>query len=215
MAASYQATCLVEWLLDASSSPFYVVYVDDLDTLMQKVPAALAPGPRSRSPTSHSRTARRPHAQSIWSREPGMFVAIDPHVRRFPELKRLDMGWVMYPSPLRGDWTKQRIFKVRNDRLVDEGAFADAISFFDKFDLSVDTQTSLRISAAEKTSAYDAACEWLQQEDNKETWESWIVCTDCPDACKALAATDPENACLQIAWNDGVVCPRRGSNPLN
>ena len=55
-----------------------------------------------------------------------MFVAIDPHVRRFPELKRLDMGWVMYPNPLRGDWTKQRIFKVRNDRLVDEGAFADA-----------------------------------------------------------------------------------------
>jgi len=42
-----------------------------------------------------------------------MFVAIDPHVRRFPELKRLDMGFVMYPGPIRGDWAKQRIFKVR------------------------------------------------------------------------------------------------------
>ena len=92
---------------------------------------------------------------------------------------------------------------------MDESGFDDVISFFDKFELSVVEQTSVRISAAEQGSAYAAACDWLKQEENKATWESWLVCTDCPDACKALAAADPENACLQVAWSDGVVRQRR------
>ena len=117
VAASYQATCLVEWLLDTGWVPHYVVYVDDLDMLMQKV---------------------------IQSQRPAMFVAIDPHVRRFPGLKRLDTGYYSAPGfgAGHGDWQKQWIFKVRNDRLCgatptgecsakDAGAeFGDAISFF-------------------------------------------------------------------------------------
>ena len=203
VAASYQATCLVEWLLDGAWVPHYVVYVDDLDMLMQKV---------------------------IHLQRPAMFVAIDPHVRRFPGLKRLEMGYVSLPGmeAVRGDWEKQRIFKVRHDRLCgatptgecsakDAGAeFGDAISFFDNFDLSIDQQTALRVAATE-SGAYQAACDWLGDEDNKPTWEQWIVCTDCPEECrdegwKALQEKKPEEACMQVDWNDGEcnkACNRR------
>jgi hypothetical protein len=178
---AYQSMCTIEGILDLTYVPYYVVYIDDLDLLIR---------------------------ECAWKETPAVFMAIDPHVRYLESegVFRQELG---FAAGNRGDYLPQKIFKVRNDRLLDGRDYEDAIAFFDSFEVPVDQQTALRSAgylaqSTTESAAYTAACEWLQDEANEETWAKWIVCTDCSDACKAEAVAQPDLACLQVDWNDGV-----------
>ena len=97
--------------------------------------------------STHANSSGRRSAQCLWKKTPAVFVAVDPHVRYLEShgLYRMNMG---FSGGVQADYTTQKIFKVRNDRLVEAGTFQDAITFFDTFEISFDHQARMPSSHA-------------------------------------------------------------------
>ena len=189
--------------------PLEVVYVEDLDALIR---------------------------ETVFFEKKGLFLMFDVQAARQPGLHRMNG-----PRP-HEDFNRQPSYKVvrqakllemleasggtadeQNLRTIRALATNDVSNLFDRFDLKQEDKTWLGLRAYEICRAdasdlncagsYQAACSWLQA--NRETWEQWIPCTDCPDTCKITNVQNVGRECLQRDWADGVCnaeCNTRACN---
>ena len=142
--------------------------------------------------------------ESIWFNQPCFVLSFDKALRNVDGMVRLG-------NPRgQGDFAKLTSYKVMRSAIRNDEAYEDVSLLFDNWEMSNEQQAAISATAYQScagtgssvevlltgqltcTSAYDAACAWLN--DNTDFWEPWIRCTDCPAECKE----DSQNGyCLQ------------------